>query len=75
MSVVGPPDVTANNSRVIGIATGLNCNPDVNINMEQGDVKAVEESTEITTSKSNEYTFTQVEYFLHSEMILQMPID
>ena len=45
--------------KVVGLASNLNCNPDNNVNLEQGDLKEVTKSTEVTTETTHDFAFSR----------------
>ena len=53
------PPVTPTAMKVIGLASNLNCNPANKVNLEQGDLKEVTKSTEVTTEETHDYTLSR----------------
>ena len=59
MTMTSTPPVTPTAMKVIGLASNLNCNPANKVSLEQGDLKEVTKSTEVTTEETHDYTLSR----------------
>ena len=59
MTITSTPPVTPTAMKVIGLASNLNCNPANKVSLEQGDLKEVTKSTEVTTETTHDYTLSR----------------